>query len=71
MIATTSIPLKHSIIFWKNHKKKNRWFELAPGTLETALRFFSSTSAIAVLENEQLKTVEMNKPVNHYCSQYL
>jgi len=49
----------------KNHRKTNRFFELIPGTLEPALKFFSSSSAIGVLENEELKTVEMYKSVNH------
>jgi len=50
---------------WKNHRKANRCFELIPGTLEPALEFLSSSSAMAVLENEQLKTVEMNKSVKN------
>jgi len=41
------------------------FFSILRGILETDLRFFSSSSPIAVLENEQLKTVEMNKSVNH------
>jgi len=51
--------------FWKYHRKANRCFELIPGTLEPAVEFFSSPSAIAGLENEQLKTVEMNKSVKN------
>jgi len=48
-----------------NHKKANRYFELLPETFEQPFRFFSSSSAIAVLDNEQLKTVEMDKSVNY------
>jgi len=51
--------------FFQNHKKANRFFELLPETIEQAFRFFSSSSAIAVLENEQLKTFEMDKSVNY------
>jgi len=39
--------------------------ELIPGALEPDFRFFSSSSAIALLENGKLKTVETNKSVNH------
>jgi len=52
-------------VFLKNHKKANRFFELLPETIEQVFRFFSSSSAIAVLENEQLKTVEMDKSMNY------
>jgi len=53
------------MVFQKNHRKTSRFFELIPGTLESSGRFLSSSSAIAVLENEQLKTFEMNKSVKH------
>ena len=51
--------------FLKNHTKANRFFELLPETIEQVFRFFSSSSAIAVLENEQLKMVEMDTSMNY------
>ena len=64
-LSITRIPRKCFMVFQKNHRKTSRFFELIPGTLESSRRFLSSSSAIAVLENEQLKTFEMNKSVKH------
>ena len=46
-------------------KKSNRFFELIPKTVDPAFRFFSSSSTIEMLENEQLKTFKMYKPAKH------
>ena len=64
-LGIARIPRKNLLTFKTMTENQIVVFLILPGILETDLRFFSSPSAIVVLENEQLKTVEMNKSVNH------